>query len=191
MSSSVAGTSPCAVMAPRPRAESPDPPLQSLESFLEAPLLGPVAFGDRVGEGERQRIAVVGRGEAAPPHVVLARQQGWRPRHRSRSRPPSGRRRARCRRAGCQPSATPRGTLRQQAPTVRVSAKRECGAGGLRNTADIPVSPVCAKSRHSAASVVHTMAVRRPHYVNRVGQFHWTPPRVRCPTAGPANWRDP
>jgi len=62
-------------MAPRPRAESPDPPLQSLESFLEAPLLGPVAFGDRVGEGERQRIAVVGRGEAAPPHVVLARQQ--------------------------------------------------------------------------------------------------------------------
>ena len=32
-------------------AESPDPPLQSLEPFLEAALLGPVALGD-VGVGD-------------------------------------------------------------------------------------------------------------------------------------------
>jgi hypothetical protein len=44
-------------MATRPRAESHDPPLQSLEPFLEAALLGPVALGDRIGEGERQRVA--------------------------------------------------------------------------------------------------------------------------------------
>ena len=59
----------------RPRAESHDPPLQSLEPFLEAALLGPVAHGDRIGEGERQRVAVAGRGEPAPAHVVLALQQ--------------------------------------------------------------------------------------------------------------------
>ena len=33
--------------------KSHDPPLQSLKSFLEAALLGPVALGDRIGEGER------------------------------------------------------------------------------------------------------------------------------------------
>jgi len=58
-----------------PRAASHDPFLQSLEPFLEAALLRPVAFGNRVGEGERQRVAVVGRGQAAPSHVVLALQQ--------------------------------------------------------------------------------------------------------------------
>jgi hypothetical protein len=41
----------------RPRAESHDPPLQSLKPFLEPALLGPVALGDRIGEGERQRVA--------------------------------------------------------------------------------------------------------------------------------------
>jgi hypothetical protein len=40
-----------------PNGSSHDPPLQSLEPFLEAALLGPVALGDRIGEGERQRIA--------------------------------------------------------------------------------------------------------------------------------------
>ena len=38
----------------------------AIQPFLEATLLGPVALGDRVGEGARQRIPVVGRGEPAP-----------------------------------------------------------------------------------------------------------------------------
>ena len=64
-----------------PRAESHDPPLQFLERFVEAAFLGPVALGNRIGEDERQRIAVIGRGKAAPPHVVLALER------RSRSQP--------------------------------------------------------------------------------------------------------
>jgi|HubBroStandDraft_4_1064222.scaffolds.fasta_scaffold163452_2 hypothetical protein len=49
----------------RSRAESHDPPLQLLKRILKSPLLGPVALSHRIGEGERQRIAVVGRGEPA------------------------------------------------------------------------------------------------------------------------------
>src|SRR5882724_5757301 len=55
-----------------PRAELHDLSLQSRERFVEPPLLSPIALGDRTGEGERQRIAVIGRGLAAPVHVVHA-----------------------------------------------------------------------------------------------------------------------
>src|SRR5437879_7577962 len=60
---------------PQRRVESHDPPLQSRKPFLEPPLFGPITLGDRIGEGERQRIAVIRRGKATPAHVVLALQQ--------------------------------------------------------------------------------------------------------------------
>ena len=38
---------------------SPHPSLGARQPFLEPPLLGPVALGDRIGEGERERVPVV------------------------------------------------------------------------------------------------------------------------------------
>src|SRR5712672_105926 len=58
-----------------PAMNSPDAPPQVRELLLEASLLGPVAPLDRIGEGKRQRITVIRRGEAALPHVVLALEQ--------------------------------------------------------------------------------------------------------------------
>jgi hypothetical protein len=37
----------------KPRVELHDPSLQFLKRLVEAPLLGPVALGDGIGEGER------------------------------------------------------------------------------------------------------------------------------------------
>jgi hypothetical protein len=54
---------------------SHDPTPEFLQPFLEPPLLGPIALGHRIGEGERQRVAVVGGSEPSPPHVVLALEQ--------------------------------------------------------------------------------------------------------------------
>src|ERR1700704_1744745 len=58
-----------------PAMNSPEAPPQVRELLLEASLLGPVALRHRMGEGERQRIAVIRRGKAALPHVVLALEQ--------------------------------------------------------------------------------------------------------------------